>query len=289
MTKFLSDMHTHSTFSFDGKETLENMLQTAQKKSLAFYGVSEHFNYDLTSSSPAYASFFAIDEEAYFHRARHLQDDYAGCMNVYIGAEFGFSSQPRAIEKYCQIVEKYRPDYIIHSVHGVRGDDFHDLRLYTKKFELDKDADLRKENLRDKKEVYREYLQAILESLRVPYPYDIVGHMGYVTRYAPYADKRMTLNEFGKEIDEILTAIIQKDKILEVNSQNKGVDGLFVPSEEILRRYFALGGRKISFGSDAHVPERIAEKREEIVGVLREIGFTHLTIPCRGEHFQIEL
>ena len=54
----------------------------------------------------------------------------------------------------------------------------------------------------------------------------------------------------NKEIDEILQVIIQKDKILEVNSSTKGM-GLSVTSEEILQRYYQLGGRKISFASDA--------------------------------------
>ena len=58
---------------------------------------------------------------------------------------------------------------------------------------------------------------------------------------------------------------------------------------ELLKRYYELGGRKICFGSDAHFPERIAEKWEETVATLKEIGFTYLTVPFRGEEMQIEL
>jgi len=74
-----------------------------------------------------------------------------------------------------------------------------------------------------------------------------------------------------------------------VNSSTKGLNMLALPGEEILRRYYELGGRKVSFGADAHNVERIAEKREEVVALLKQIGFTHVTVPCRGEHIEIEI
>ena len=47
MPTFLTDVHTHSTYSPDGISTLDNMLQTALEKGVAFYGVREHINYDM--------------------------------------------------------------------------------------------------------------------------------------------------------------------------------------------------------------------------------------------------
>ena len=46
MDKLLTDLHSHTTFSHDGKNTPAQMLEAAQKKGLAFYGVSDHFDYD---------------------------------------------------------------------------------------------------------------------------------------------------------------------------------------------------------------------------------------------------
>jgi hypothetical protein len=45
----------------------------------------------------------------------------------------------------------------------------------------------------------------------------------------------------------------------------------------------------VSFGSDAHNHERIMEKRDEVVTALKEIGFTYITVPCRGEHIKVEI
>lgn len=275
MKKFMIDMHTHSKYSHDGKNTLAEMLEQAQKLGVGFYGVSEHFNYDydfslMTKEEQEY--FRDANPEEYFHGARHLQEDYQGVMNVCVGAEFGFSKNADVQDRYAMIYEKYRPDYIINSVHGAEGKDFAYFQFTG-----------------TKEEVYKAYLRLIRESLDAPYPYDIVGHIGYIARYAPFEDRQFRLSEFGTEIDEILLAIIQKDKILEVNTANKGLENRTLPAWEIVERYYALGGRKISYGSDAHFQERIADKWGEVVEKLKEIGFTYLTVPFRGEHIKVEI
>ena len=276
MKKFLTDMHTHSRYSHDGQNTLAEMLAAAQKAGVDFYGVSEHFDYDydLSIMEPEVAAIVALDAdpEEYFHGARHLQEDYEGVMNVAVGAEFGFSSLESVKAKYVETYEKFHPDFVINSVHGANGTDF----AYT-------------EMAGTKEEIYKAYLRLIRESLDVPYYYDIVGHIGYVARYVNYADRSLNLQEFGAEIDDILQTIIQKDKILEVNSSNKGLENRTIPARAIIERYYELGGRKISYGSDAHFIERIMDKRDEVVEMLKEIGFTYLIVPFRGEHIKVEM
>lgn len=277
MKKLLTDMHSHSMYSFDSQVPLEKMLDAAIQKRVVFFGSSEHFDYDLHLIKGETSQYWT-DAEEYFHGARHLQDDYAGCINFLVGAEFGYCDDALTQKRCMETYEKYKPDFIINSVHGMMGRDYY----YKRPFEEG-------ERLRPKAESYGEYLDTVRKSLDVPYHYDIVGHFGYLVRYAPYEDRGLTLAEFGDQIDDILKTIIKKDKILEVNSSTKGLDMLALPGEEILRRYYELGGRKVSFGADAHNVERIAEKREEVVALLKQIGFTHVTVPCRGEHIEIEI
>lgn len=276
MQKFLTDVHTHSSFSFDGEDKLSDILARAYEKGLAFYGVSEHFNYDMCEEY-LQEYYQGIDEDAYFHTGRHLQEDYAGCMNVLIGAEFGFAKDASAQRRYAEVAEKYQPDFIVNSVHAYGGWDYYTQKPY-----------YNGKTLREKTEVYAEYFRLVLESLDAQYPYDIVGHLGYCARYAPYEDKTIVFADLQKEIDAVLLKIIQKDKILEVNSST--LDGsLCVPSEGIVRRYFDLGGRKISFASDTHGKKRVADKREAVVEMLKNIGFTYITVPCKGEHIKVEI
>ncbi len=278
MRKFLTDIHTHSRYSFDGQSSLAEMLESALEKGLAFYGVSEHFDYDAFLYRGAQ---WVTDGETYFHDARHLQENYEGCLNVAIGAEFGYSDDMRVQTFYREICEKYHPDFVVNSVHALRGNDYyHQEPFYT----VDENG---ARALRAKEEVYREYLQLLRNSLDAPYGYDIVGHIGYVTRYAPYADKQMRYAEYADKIDEILQTIIQKGKILELNASRGKED--FLPTEEVIRRYYALGGRRISYGSDAHEKGKVAYGREDAIALLKEIGFTYLTVPFKGEYIKVEI
>lgn len=274
MSKILTDMHSHSSFSHDCKIDFAKMLACAQEKGLSFYGLSDHFDYDydilLTEIGERPRS--KEETEEYFHKVRHLQEDYEGVMNVAIGAEFGFSEAPEVQDIYQGIYDKFRPDFVINSVHSGGGVDF-----YRHKYTESKEV------------VYRKYLRLIRKSLDTSYPYDIVGHIGYIARYVPYEDKSFSLEEFGEELDDIFLTVIKKDKILEVNSKSKGLPQLSLPNEALLRRYYELGGRKISFGSDAHIKEHIAFNREEVVKMLKGIGFTYITVPFRGEYIKVEI
>jgi histidinol-phosphatase (PHP family) len=267
--KMITDVHTHSDFSFDGSEPLSSILEEAYRRGVSFYGVSEHYEYEFFIDGKNQKT-LAVSEEEYFHRARHLQEDYEGAMNVLIGMEFGFDDREEACTMYEDICKKYHPDFVVNSIHTIRGNDYYFGHNYG-----------------EKRETYLTYLAAVRKSLDAPYPYDIVGHIGYVTRYAPYEDKAMRLADYQAEIDDILLTIIKKDKILEVNSSNK--DGLCLPTAEIIKRYYELGGRKISYASDTHNSVRIADKREEVVAFLKEVGFTYITVPCKGEHIKVEI
>jgi histidinol-phosphatase (PHP family) len=170
------------------------------------------------------------------------------------------------------IYEKYKPDFVINSIHCDGGRDYAYSSI-----------------TQDKPTLYGRYLRLIRESLDAPYPYDIVGHIGYVMRYAPFDDKEIDLNEFKKPLDDILTTIIQKDKILEVNTSSYGLSQSSLPGEPLLSLYYKLGGRKISFGSDAHKTDRLADKFEATASMLKGIGFEYLTIPYKKEHLKFPI
>ena len=280
MKKILTDLHTHTAFSPDGRGTMEEMLSVAHALGVGYYGLSEHFNFDMVVNHiPLEGTKPQTPVAAYFQRARELQKEYEGKMHVLVGGEFGYTDNPEAQKMYQELVDKYHPDYIIQSVHNLAEGDYAYGHGYT-----DSNG-----KVRDKQEVYEEYLGLVRRSLDVSHPYDILGHVSYCTRYAPYEDRRMLWKDFSASLDDILRTVIAKDKILEVNSSNKQGPALTLPDNDILERYFELGGRKISFGSDAHFPSRIMEHRERVMDVLRSIGFEYVSVPCCGEVLKIEI
>jgi histidinol-phosphatase (PHP family) len=282
MSKILTDVHTHSRFSADGKSFLDDMVATAAAKNAAFYGVSEHFDYDYkVNNIPFYGGAQATytDAEAYFTHARELQKKYANRMEILVGGEFGFTDNPAATPLYKALIADYRPDFVVNSVHSNGSHDFSDKATY-----YDKNG-----NLREQREVFTEYLTLVRKSVDAQYDYDIIGHLTYCMRYAPYDDKRLRLADYGEEIDGILKAIIARGKILEANSSNRGAPCDFLPDVEVFSRYYELGGRLVSFGSDAHHVDRVLEKRELVTAALKKIGFEYITVPKRGEYLKIEI
>ena len=178
-----------------------------------------------------------------------------------------------------ELIEKYKPDFVINSVHTLEGNDYcRGVPYRTESGEI-----------RPKREVYEEYFDLVKRSAEVDYEYDILGHAGYCTRYAPYEDKGASYKEYAKEWDGVLKAVIARDKILEINTSNKLGVSPTLPDRDVLERYYELGGRKVSIGSDAHFKERILDKRDLTVKMLKEIGFTAVTVPDCGKHLQVEI
>ena len=247
------------------------MVAAAKAKGLRYYGISEHFDVDEAS----HRLYGETTSPAYFAAARKLQAaQNTDAFTFLVGAEFGYTEEEAALSHLKELAEVYKPDFIVNSVHIVDGVD----AWFPAYFEG-----------KSKEYAYSRYFEQVLRSLDAPYPYDIVGHVGYVSRNAPYADNKLRYEGFAAFYDEILRTVIAKDKILEVNTSSRGAGSDFLPDTDVLKRYYALGGRKVSFASDAHDTSRLLEKREKVVAALKEIGFAHITVPVCGKHLPVEL
>lgn len=270
-----ADLHTHSAFSPDGISPLFEMAAAAHGMGLNYLGVSEHFDYDYAFYGITFEGETPTDETAYFSAARALQREYEGKgMRLLVGGEYGFCPDGGCCEKYLALSARQKPDFIINSVHSLDGYD-----CYFPEYFLGKSREI----------AYGKYLERVRESLEAPYSYDIVGHIGYVARRAPYEKKLLTYDDFPALFDDILKIIIAKGKILEVNTSTKGLKTRFLPEAGVLSRYFELGGRRISFGSDAHDASRILEGFSETLSALKQIGFTALTVPIRGDYLEVKI
>ena len=264
----LTDIHVHSTYSADGESSLGDMLAAAEAKGIKYLGMAEHFDYDYNAiglkinGSPAFT-----DAEGYFAEGRKMQNSCKG-LNLLLGCEMGYSPSAEVWRQYGEIAEKYSPDFIVNSVHTCAGHDC----WFAEYFEG-----------KDKFTAYKDYLLRVKESLSAPYDYDIVGHIGYVARNAPYENNLLRYEDFPQLFDDILREIIRRDKILEINSSSRSA-GDYLPGEDVLARYYALGGRKVSFASDSHGPDTIIRKRGLVVEALKKTGFGCITVPDRGKH-----
>lgn len=251
------DIHNHSSFSADCHIPTEEMLLTAIDKGCTVFGISEHFDYDDLAEGLTDQK---IDVDGYFACASALKEKYRDKIRFVIGAEFGYHPQANAM--YQSAEQNFSFDYIVNSVHLTDGQG-----CYYQPYFKGKTKDF----------AYRRYFETVLESLSAPYDWQIAAHIGYVARNAPYPDPKIYYCEYATLLDEILRTIIRQEKALEVNTNVKTCGYPTIVHREILERYYALGGRLISFGSDAHRTNVIGTNYALATAMLRDLGFTELT------------
>ncbi len=250
------DYHIHSNFSFDSKAKPREICEAACFLNIDEIAITDHFSF--APYSPNYLHF---EPEAYFQIWTEMQREYVDQLTVRIGIELDeFANYPEASN---QMARQFPWDFVIGSTHDLEGGT---LRTYLRKFG-------------DQEKTIHSYYDALFRAIEVGH-FDVLAHFDLIKRYT--ADEGYPLLDellFHDQIDAILKLIIQKGIALEVNTS-----GLFqacqapFPSLELIKRYYQLGGRFITIGSDAHQPKDLTRGFSTVIPQLKTIGFTGLTI-----------
>jgi histidinol-phosphatase (PHP family) len=120
---------------------------------------------------------------------------------------------------------------------------------------------------------FRLYLGGVLALVESEQPFEVLAHLDYPKRYwppgfsyseAPYEDEFRT----------ILRAAAKRDAVLELNTTRGGDPArCLCPGPVALGWWREEGGRAISFGSDAHSPEKLVAGFEHAQAVAEAAGF----------------
>ena len=273
------DMHLHSTFSADGKSTLDEYAALRDggtgtvSCSPAGYaicppvphlGFAEHIDF-----LPECGSFEYMDPDEYISAVCSFRERG---FDFYAGAEIDYVKQVEA--DISVHLKQYSYDYTICSVHMVNG-----LSISDRNFPPEgTDAGYL---LGVAADYYRELEYGIKAEM-----FDVLGHVGVFVRYLPrevLGDRR--LSNFIREAElEIAKLCAASGMIVEVNTS-----GLFspyaglLPGVEFFKNYHAFGGRLVCTGSDAHRAADAARGFGEAAGALKAAGFEYITLPWNRE------
>ena len=246
------DSHMHTKFSADSKMTAAQALEQADKLNLGVV-FTEHFDYGLELDGKS----FTFDAAEYFNEYKNLRGE-----KVRLGVEVGLRKFARsANEKFIAAADF---DFVIGSIHLV--DDFD---IYYPEFYAGK----------DKATAYKKYFQQMAAEAAVA-DFDALGHIDYICRAAPYENPEIDYPTFKAEIDAVLKVIVEREKVLELNTRRfcnaRAVEEL-VP---VYKKYRELGGRFVTIGSDAHKVEAIGNYFSHALEFARELDLTPVTF-CR--------
>ncbi len=224
------DTHMHTHFSTDSQMTMAEAVKRATELNLGIT-ITEHM--DLAYPEPDAFIFNANDYFAEYAKYRGN--------NVLLGIEVGMRTD--CLNDNNTIINSHPFDYVIGSIHVIDNID-----IYCEKFYRS----------RTKEEVYNCYFDTMIECLQVYDSIDTLGHIDYIVRYARYADPEIYYDEFQDRIDNVLAILADKQKAIEINTRrlNKETAQILIP---IYQRFYELGGRWATVGSDAHRPEDIGK------------------------------
>ncbi|MGH0435012.1 histidinol-phosphatase [Bacillus basilensis] len=254
------DFHTHHDRCSHAIGKIEDYIQSAIHNNLDMIGISDHspfFGHEDDHPYPQ-ISMSKSDFGQYVDEVIQLKQKYQGKIEVLLGVESDFF--PEHYKTYKNIYSKYPFDYIIGSVHMSNG-----LDIFSKKrWEC-----LDKTEYQKEKEIYYKLIQQSAKAGM----FDILGHIDAMKGFFPeFSDIQTPV------LDETLKVIAECDIAIEINTSGKTKEcGGWYPSNEILERVLFYGG-KVTFGSDAHTPARVAEDWEEVQTFLREIGYKEWAI-----------
>ncbi len=259
------DCHVHTTCSFDGRSSLSEVLERAKTIGLSGVAITDHTRPVPEGTRHAESVRQSVEN---VNRLKDKEND------VLLMSGFELSDPFDPGYDYEAFYQIDGVDCILGSVHSTPifarffpnlPSESHNLKMSAQTESMDL--------LRRFTERYYTELLDVAERADV----DVIAHLTFPFRYINgVANRGLLVSEFDAMIDAVLKAIIKTQKSLEINSAGFSTGwNEFLPNRDVLKRYYAFGGRFVTTGSDAHESNHLANGIHEAHKMLKEIGFTH--------------
>ncbi|MEF2967906.1 histidinol-phosphatase [Paenibacillus sp. M1] len=251
------DLHTHHFRCGHADGNIRDYIEAGIAAGLSVIGISDHTPYFGSPEEQPFPHIAMAKSEIgnYVEEVLRLKEEYARKIDVLLGIESDYF--PVHAEAYRQVLSRYPFDYIIGSVHSVKDVSIFNKRRWKGLSEAERIADK------------EEYYALIRESARSGM-FQILGHIDAMKgNYPAFSDIPA-----AEAIDETLRVIAENKVAIEINTSGKTkLSGGWYPSDSILERALHFGV-KVTFGSDAHTPRRVADEWDDVAKRLKEIGYS---------------
>ena len=240
------DLHNHTILCNHASGTTKEYIQKAIEKKIKYFGFSDHapMNFDTK-----YRMNFSKMSE-YEKEILHAKDLYKDKINILLGYEVDF------LKGYIdKSVLKANVDYLIGSVHFIN------------KWSFDNPEFIGEYKNKDIDKIWQEYFEAV-EDLAKSGLFQIVGHIDLIKIFNFFPKKDVKL--IAKNA---IKAIKKSGMAIEINSAGyRKPIGEAYPSRALLEMAYERD-IPITFGSDAHKPEQVGYKKDEIKWVAKSVGY----------------
>jgi histidinol-phosphatase (PHP family) len=247
------DCHIHSMVSPDSQMRPKDVITALKKKGMGTY-FTEHVDFyppggKLPPDHPYYQKNYNADFTRYLAEYMPLRSE-----TVRLGLEIGLTAETGALNRAQAESADY--DFIIGSVH------------WTERYDLSAAGEFYAEHGTD---VYRRHLIYVRRMIEENDFFHALGHIDYISRYTPLAQRYAWYEDYPDEYDTLCKALIEREKVLELNTRQFHNPDIVKLLRGIFTRYRALGGRYATIGSDAHELDKLGYQFETALSLLREL------------------
>ena len=242
------DLHVHTEWSYDGpRGSMERSCERALEIGLPAIAFTDHADF-----VKVHPDQYCVDIAGYLEEVERCRSKFPS-LRILSGVELG---EPHWFpEEARRILAAGRLDHVLGSVHCVHvGDREVDASQFSRLPAEEMEGAL------------RSYFEETLAMLESEHPFHVLAHLDYPKRYiATYSEP-----DHEEMLRIILLAAAKRGCVLEVNTTRGKT---LCPDLTVLRWWRELGGKAVSFGSDAHDPDRVAAGFEHAAEVVEAAGF----------------
>lgn len=116
-------------------------------------------------------------------------------------------------------------------------------------------------------QVMRRYFAEMLDLVKGSDVFQVLAHCDFPRRYWPHEAGPYLEVDFEEEYRTIFRALATSGRALEINTRSP------LWSTTLMRWWYEEGGDAVSFGSDAHAPDRVGARFALAVDVVEAAGF----------------
>ena len=248
------DTHIHTHYSIDSHMNPQEAIDAASKLELGLC-VTEHVDYECDTDD---LNVFDMDE--YFTEYGPYKSE-----NFLLGIEIGLTVNTRAIAR--KTASDPRLDFCLGSVHLSYGHDMFYPSFWRQSIPAE--------------DIMGDYLKYTAKAIDMCDFFDSLGHIDYPSRYCPFRQKNIKYKTFKKLYDEIFAALLDKKKVIEINTKRMNDMAAAKNLFNIYEGYYACGGRYVTLGSDAHSQGNIGRDIDKAFHMAKKIGLTPVRFAAR--------
>jgi histidinol-phosphatase (PHP family) len=253
-------------FCQHAQDQLESIIQAYIEQGFTWVGITEHIppisdkmRYPDEAEAGLSAEFMQKRFVEYFQLGRDLQEKYANQIEILLA--FEIETYPGATDYVHRLIQQFKPDYLVGSLHHVNGIGIDYNKEYYQQA-LTKSGSM--------VQLYRDYFDSQFAMMQEFYP-AVVAHFDLIRAFDPGYLSTFSDSIVSEKIDRNLDFIADNKLIIDFNLRgfDKGLEQY--PTLPILKKALAKGIALVP-GDDSHSIKSVGRNYGKGLEVLANLG-----------------